>query len=341
MVLSERKLKILNAIIDEYILNGIPVGSRILAKRSGLGVSAATIRNEMADLEEYGFLQQAHTSAGRTPTHKAYRLYVDTLMNASFLNETEATHIKHYYNQRLSELKDIVAVTAKALSEMTNLTSIVSAPELALVQVRRIQIVKVTEDRALLIMVLNTGIIKDILVPVPRDMDDAYFDMISGFLSQRVRNMSLQDAIDIVSSSINSELDSHKIFLNNIFDAVQQESQKTLILDGAQYIFDQPEFKDLQKAKNFLQLLDQKDTLYSILKNTSEMEFTIKIGNENEIDSLKDMSVITATYTVQGKSIGSFGVIGPTRMNYSKVCSVLSAVGANLNDILTCFLEDT
>ena len=172
-MITERQLLILQAIIDDYILTGIPVGSRTLSKRQDISFSSATIRNEMADLEEEGYLEQPHTSAGRMPSEKAYRLYVDTLMKVSALNTEEAGAIRAYFDNKYGEMEKVIRTTAKVLSDMTNMTSVVLPPQLSRIDVKRIQLVKISETKMLIIFVFNTGMIKDMMVAVGEELEPA------------------------------------------------------------------------------------------------------------------------------------------------------------------------
>lgn len=342
MQLTQRKLLILQAIIDDYILTGIPVGSRTLSKREDMHLSSATIRNEMADLEEGGYLEQPHTSAGRMPSDKAYRLYVDTLMRVSKLNENEMRYINGYFGAKMGEIEQVIATTARVLSDTTNLTSVVLPPQLAKIEINRIQIVRLTGQRALLLFVFNTGMVKDVFINISEDLDNSYLEMVSNLLTDKVRNLTLHEAVSAVRGVLAGDMAAHRQFVESLLDAVrtnaQGQSAKEVVLGGAQNIFNHPEYRDVDKAKNFLQLLETREPLFELLSQATDMEFTIRIGKENDIDELKDMSVVTATYKVGGRSLGSFGVIGPTRMNYARVLSVLNFVGSSMNEILKCFL---
>ena len=343
MALTDRKLLILQAIIDDYILTGIPVGSRTLSKRDDINFSSATIRNEMADLEEEGYLEQPHTSAGRLPSDKAYRLYVDTLMRTSHLSENEIRYIRGYFSNKMGEIESAINNTAKVLSDITNLTSVVMAPQISKVKLSRIQLVKLSGHRALLVIVFNTGHLKDVMIHVPEDMDSSYLDMISNMISERVRGLTLPQAMIEINKIMNGDMAVHKQFIENILTAVRSKSAEQagnqIILGGTQNIFNHPEYRDVDKARNFLKLMETKEPLYNMLSRSTDMEFTIRIGKENEIDELKDMSVITATYRVGDTNLGSFGVIGPTRMDYARVLSVMNLVGASINELLSCFVS--
>lgn len=339
-MLSERKMMILKSIIDDYILTGIPVGSRSLSKKPDLDFSPATIRNEMADLEEMGYLDKPHTSAGRMPSDIAYRLYVDRLMNINQITNQEASSIRSYFNMKMNEMEQVIDLTAKVLSDLTHHISLVGAPQLDTIKIKRIQLVKLTENRALLVIVTDSGIIKDTVLAVAGGIDDDYLNMLSNVLTQNAAEKTLVEATRIIREVCCSEIGEHKALMDEIFSAIEGSERKDVVLGGVKNILDYPEYSDTKKARELLQLLETKDMLYDMLDMTGDLEFSIKIGSENLYEEFKNMSVVTATYRVGGNKIGSFGIIGPTRMDYGKVISVLNYVGLSLNDILSCFLEN-
>lgn len=341
MGLSQRKRMILKAIIDEYINTGAPVGSRTLSKREEIDISSATIRNEMADLEEMGYLYSPHTSSGRQPTDLAYRLYVDELLKKPAVDEKEMEFVKNYMESGSEEITSLMNKTAKLLSDTTHLTSVVLAPQISELTVSRIQIVKITGHRLLLLIIFNDGTVKDLTVP-SHGWNEDDVDAASDQISKRVRGKTLPEAYRLLYDDIPEEYSAQRDILKNVMETVDGEAiaqkDRRLILGGANNIFDHPEYKDVDSAKNFLQLLETRQPLYEMLSKATEMEFTIKIGKENDIDELKNMSVVTATYKVGDKNLGSFGVIGPTRMDYAKVLSVLSCVGKSMNEIMQCYI---
>ncbi len=338
--LSGRKLSILKAIIDDYIDIGIPVGSRTLSKKTDLNYSPATIRNEMADLEELGYLDKPHTSAGRTPSDLAYRLYVDRMMHIGKLSKEETAFIGTYFNKRISEISQVLDTAARALSDVTNHIALISAPQLSDVTIKRIQLVKITEAKAMLIFVADNGLVEDTVIFVPPRLQAQDLERLSNMLTEAVRDIPAAEAAEKIQEISANAIMEQKLVMNEVFEAINRNrTRKEMIMEGAQNIFRYPEYKDVAKAQHFLELLDTKDRLYALLGSATDLEFSIKIGSENECEDFRDMSVVTATYKVGGKNIGSFGVIGPTRMNYARVLSVLNYVGMSLNDILACFVE--
>jgi heat-inducible transcriptional repressor len=343
MDLNERKLGILKAVVDDYILNGLPIGSRTISKRHGIELSSATIRNEMADLEELGFLEQPHTSAGRIPSQKAYRFYVDRLMRIAKLNSDEANRIKGYFEEKMAEVSQVIERAAQVLSETTHHISMVLRPQLKKSVIRRIQIVKLTEKKAILLFVTDSGLVNDTVITVPEGITISHIEMLSNLLTDKLSGKTLDEAEADLKMCMRETVCMDSEFITDIMNAidmsVEPQGGKGIVLGGTQNIIDYPDYMSVEKARNFLSLLETKDMLYDMMKKASSFEFSVTIGQENEAHELFDMSVVTATYKVEGKTLGSFGVIGPTRMDYSKVVSILGYVGNSLSSILSNFLE--
>ena len=344
MELSDRKLAILKAVIDDYIMTGLPIGSRTISKKHGIELSSATIRNEMADLEELGFLVQPHTSAGRIPSHKAYRYYVDRLMKVVKLNSVEAENIKRYFQDRMSEVNEVLEKAAQALSDTTHHISMVLKPQLKQSIIKRIQFVKITERKAILLVVTDAGLVTDTVIVVPEGMSSDYMEMISRLLTEKLSQKTLEDAEADLRRSLEEHLRLRKEFVSDLLSAietsVEPQGEKGIVLGGTQNIIEYPDFMSIEKAKSFISVLQTKEMLYDMMKKATRLEFSVTIGQENEVKELQDLSVVTATYKVGGKSLGSFGVIGPTRMDYSRVISILGFVSQSLNSILSEFVEE-
>ncbi len=343
MDLNERKLGILKAVVDDYILTGLPIGSRTISKNHGIDLSSATIRNEMADLEELGFLEQPHTSAGRVPSQKAYRFYVDRLMKVAKLNEAEANRIKSYFQEKMAEVEQVIEKAAKVLSDTTHHISMVLRPQLKKSVLRRIQLVKLTERKAILLLVTDAGLVNDTVISIPEGITISDIEMLSNLLTDKLSGKTLEEAESDLSLCLREKICNNGEFVGDIINAidlsVEPQGEKGIVLGGTENIIDFPGYMSVEKTKNFLALLETKDMLYDMMKKATSFEFSVTIGQENEAEELYDMSVVTATYKIGGKTLGSFGVIGPTRMDYSKIVSILGYVGKSLNSILANFLE--
>ncbi|NLI61091.1 MAG: heat-inducible transcription repressor HrcA [Clostridiales bacterium] len=339
MKLDQRKLNILQAIIDDYIISAEPVGSRTIAKKYNLGISSATIRNEMADLEEMGYLEQPHTSAGRIPSDKGYRLYVDCLMTTRVLSLPQANYIKELYKKSTNQIEQIIFQTSRILSTITNYTAVVLEPKLNEVLIKHIQLVPIDRRCALLVVVTNTGIARDTIIRISEGVDSDYLYRISNMLNQLYKDKSLDDISLEPLINMQKNVAKNREFFNSLIDAltvsIDIEDAREVYLGGTSNIFNYPEYQDIIKAKEFLDLMEQKDLLYRLLIGSRGNGVSVTIGQENEYKELQDYSVITATYNAGSQPLGILGIIGPTRMEYSKAISVMDFMGETLSQYLT------
>lgn len=343
MELDARKMRILQAIIDDYILTASPVGSRSISKRADFNLSSATIRNEMSDLEEMGYLEQPHTSSGRVPSHKAYRLYVNNMMRRAQLTKDEQRMIRSYFTHRMDEIEGIMKQTAAALSEVTRYTAMVLPPQLHAVRLKHIQIVPVAAERALVVMVTDAGLVRDAMIRIPDSMDARHMERLSNMLTERFRDHRLDEITQIDLSQLAEELSVERAFFTSMLDAMERNMQPdahAVELSGSTNMLAFPEYADMNKAKTFLSAIEGKDTLYHMLKKASTMEFSITIGPENDQEELSDCSVVTATYKVGDDPMGTFGIIGPTRMHYARVLSILEFMRMSLSEALLGIMDD-
>lgn len=341
MQLDERKLSILKAIIDDYIMTATPVGSRTISKRQGIGLSSATIRNEMSDLEELGYLEQPHTSAGRIPSDKAYRLYVNNILVRTPLSQAEQAAIQAHFTRRLDEVEDVVKQTAWVLSNVTHYTSLVLAPQLHAARLRHIQLVPLTEDKALAVVVTDAGMTQDSVIRVPADLDARGLEKLSRMLTERFYDMRIDKIAASMGSLLQEQLGAHKELLDSLLEALQRRgAARNVELAGANNVLNHPEYYDLDRARSFLAAIEAKDYLYQRLLNAAKLEFTVTIGNENPKPDMKDLSLVTVTYRIGEEPLGTLGVIGPTRMDYNRVLSILSYVGESLSQTLTNLIEE-
>ena len=334
MTMDARKFRILQAIIDDYILTAIPVGSRTISKKYEMGLSSATIRNEMSDLEELGYLDQPHVSAGRIPSAKAYRLYVDQLLQNGSIRTGDAADVRAYFTNRAQQMEDVISRAAQALSGLTHYTSLVMSPKGAELRIRTLQLVPVSSQSALLVIVTDGGIMRDSVIRVGNDMDSDALYAVSRMLTERLSGHTLSEALALIKET-ERDMQAERPVLSGVaefLNAVDSEGGKAkLTLGGASNILNFPEYSDVEKARCFLSVLETKD---KIIANQGEMAFTVRIGPETGIPELEDCSLVTATYRLSDNTHGTIGVIGPTRMQYGRVLSVLSAMGKQLTDLL-------
>lgn len=337
MPMDARKFRILQAIIDDYILTAIPVGSRTISKKYEMGLSSATIRNEMSDLEELGYLDQPHVSAGRVPSAKAYRLYVDQLLQNGAIRSDDAESIRTYFGTRARQMEDVIGRAAQAISGLTHYTSLVMSPKGAELHIRNIQLVPVSSQSALIVIVTDGGIMRDTVIRVSGDLDADALYAISRTLTERLGGHTLSEAQGLLSGAVEEMRGSREVMegVAGFLDMVENDSSKTkLALGGTSNILNYPEYSDVEKAKGFLSVLETKEKLIKLLENHGGMAFTVRIGPETGIPELEDCSLVTATYRLSDNTHGTIGVIGPTRMQYGRVLSVLSAMGKQLSDLL-------
>lgn len=342
MDLGNRKRLILQAIIEDYINTAEPVGSRTISKRYLTGTSPATIRNEMSDLEEMGFIEQPHTSSGRIPSDKGYRLYVDKIMKQNTVNDAQREMIKNEFLDTLGEIDKLVKHASKLLSQMTQYTSIVMAPQLRRTSIKQIQLIRIDNATVLAVIITDAGIVKNSVLRLIQDVHPEVLIRISNMLNERLAGLSMEEIEGFDVEYMRDNSFGHM----EIIEQVVPELIQTLFYsdtadvyhDGVSNILNLPEYSDINKARSFLNTMEEKDLLFKVLNNVKG-DVSVRIGSENAIEQFKDCSLITATYKINGKTIGSVGIIGPTRMEYSKAISIVECMTDYLSDMLTNILK--
>jgi len=336
-MLSERQKLILSAIVDDYIRSAEPVGSRSISKRGDVSFSPATIRNEMADLEELGFLEQPHTSAGRIPSNKGYRYYVDHLLQTGLLTNQEISQIKHELVDRILQIEQVIQQVSVILSNLTNYTSIVLGPEIFNTSLRHLQLLPLGDNRAVAIIVTNSGHVENKVVEIPEGLPISEIEKTVAIMNAKLTGVPLVQLRSKLYTEIASELRKHvtnyEELIQSIDSAFQSESENRLFMSGTTNMLTQPEFKDVDKVKAFLDALDQTDTMMRLFLGAQE-GIQVRIGAENSVEAINNCSLITATYSLHGKPIGTIGILGPTRMEYGKVINLLGYFSRDLTKIL-------
>ncbi|MBW9147398.1 heat-inducible transcriptional repressor HrcA [Clostridium sp. CM028] len=346
MEMDERKIKILQAIITDYINNGEPVGSRTIAKKYDLGISPATIRNEMSDLEELGYIEQLHTSSGRKPSDKGYRLYVDRLMELTKLSNEEEYMIKnHLINAALYEVDKIVKQATQMLSLLTNLTSIVKAPSVQKSCIKYIQLMNLDAESILFVIITDSGIIKNNVIKIRKPIGSDSIAKLNNMLNFRLRKLTIEQINLEVINNLKRDLAFYQEIFDGIipalYDSLSGVETSEVYIQGAANIFNYPEYNNITKAREFLVLVDNKESINSLLGvGDITGNITIKIGGENFVECARECSIITAVYSASGIPLGSIGVIGPTRIPYGKVISVLTGIVKELNDNIAQIYDD-
>jgi heat-inducible transcriptional repressor len=340
--LDERKNSILHAIIQEHIITASPVGSRTIAKKYDLGVSSATIRNEMADLEELGYLEQPHTSAGRVPSDKGYRYYVDILMKNKGVNSDKLVKTLSEISKNRHGIHGIVSSMTTMLSEFTKYATMISEPEFKDLKISELQLMKVTQNKLLLVIVTDNGFVSDKLITIKEDLDKRKIRYINNFLINKIRDKDITDLTDQYFKEIENQLVrkinlSHQLFtiINKEIDELIKPEDGKIYIGGTSYILDQPEFNDIDYLKKVLNILDHEDTLKKLIKAKNNKELEVRIGHENEIEEMQRCSVVIANYSIGDKAVGKIGVLGPTRMEYPRVISTVNIVSDILSKIIS------
>lgn len=336
MELSERKLKILQTIISDFIRTGEPVGSRTLSKKYNMGVSPATIRNEMSDLEEMGFLTHPHTSAGRVPSDKAYRMYVNNFMKKYELPDEEKRVIAQKLTSNFVELEKTIQYAASLLSEITNLTSFALTPQKDEDILKYINLVPLEYNSVVLMIVSESGKIINTSLQLDVSYTEENLNILSKALTYDYKGKTISEALkgDIIRSFEHDIIAMGALAQNvmpNFMKTLERMLDVDLYMDGLANIFSIPEFNDMDRAKMFLEMLNKKEELTKVLVSR-DSGIIITIGDENVEDILPSCSLITATYHIDGKLLGKIGVIGPTRMKYDEVTSVIEYMTENLNN---------
>jgi heat-inducible transcriptional repressor len=347
MILDDRKLRILQAIIDDYINTAEPVGSRTIAKKHELGLSSATIRNEMADLEEMGFLEQPYTSAGRVPSDKGYRLYVDQLMKINELSENDVEKIRDAMDVRINELSQLIRNASVVMSKFTKYTSLAVTPHNKKSVLKAVQVVPIEPGKALVIIVTDTNIVRNSLVRVAENITPDFIIQVSNVLNEKLRGFTLEMLkTDILTNEMEQLTSLPYGLIKPVFDGIEDLirtiDKPEVYLEGATNILNFPEFKEVEKAKEFLSILDEKKIVSDLLINDlyNDNDIVIQIGNENIIEGIKDCSLVAASYSVGNHIIGTIGIIGPTRMEYSKVVSSMNYIRNKINQEILKLLGD-
>ena len=334
MALNDRKIEILQAIINNYIETAEPVGSRTIAKKYNLGISSATIRNEMSDLEEMGFILQPHASSGRIPSDMGYRLYVDHLMQKKELGEEEQRYLQSIISRDISQIDFLMEETAKALSVLT----IISEPKGQRTRMKQIRLIPLDSASVLLVIATEGNFIKNHVIKmgcVPTE--EKIFDI--GFcLNRLLQGCALREIDTLLVARMQEELWEYRELLPPILKAIEttmRSAEKVqLHMSGTKNILAFPEFADIQKAKSLFQALEEKDVLVTLLEESKNNDLQVLIGSENTVQSMQDCSVITATYKMGDNTRGTIGIVGPTRMDYSQVISVLNGMVQNIEKVL-------
>lgn len=330
--LDKRKKKILQAIIEEYIETAEPVSSGNLVKQ--LECSSATIRNEMAELEKNGFLEKPHTSAGRVPSQKGYRYYVDELVRDDKLTKKEMEIIKDRLETKVNALEDLTKIATTTLSEITHYTAITIAPDVNNHIIIDIKFVLLGSRVLMAVILTDSGVIRESIIKFDEDITQEQVEDLTNIFRNKLVGKPLEAMNSPLEEFIMEEMQTSITIIKKVIEEINKiiiESQQ-VYLDGANKVVDMPEFKKVDVAKDFLNVLDAKDLVADVLNTGVADNINIYIGEETEKEQLKNFSIVTFNHLLEGKDIGTIGIIGPTRMDYSKVISVMKYISKKIND---------
>lgn len=337
MQLDDRKWKILRAIIKTYLETGEPVGSRTISKYADLNLSSATIRNEMSDLEELGYILQPHTSAGRIPSDKGYRLYVDQMMEEK---DKEVTEMKELMIQRQDKMDLVLKQAAKVLAANTNYATMITTPQYRRTKLKFIQLSLVSEEQILVVVVAEGNVIKNKILRIVHNLDNETILKMNILLNSSLDGLTIEEINLSKIAKLKEQAGIHSEIVNSVLDAVadaiQMEEEMEIYTSGATNFFRYPELSDSEKASELISTFEEKKQLAAFVNETIERQETgiqVYIGNETPVQTMKDCSVVTATYDLGDGMQGTIGIVGPKRMDYDKVVSTLKTLMVQLDHI--------
>lgn len=337
--LNERKSKILQTIIDEYISTAEPVGSRAISKKNELGLSSATIRNEMADLEEMGYLIQPHTSSGRVPSDSGYRFYVNALMTRYQNSVENMEKLQFDFEKRVTQLEMLVKKMRLALSAVTDYTTFITTPDFKKSVIKKIDLLSLSPGTILVILITADGVVKNKIISADigedelADMRDKVNEEFAGIAANEITHQKIASFQENIKTSMNPK--SFIEILGFIYETIEMLDEQEVYIDNAKSILQYPEYNDLDKARKMFGFLENPKNLKSVMKAGDENSgVSVTIGSENDAEELKDCSLITVNYSVGGKAAGKIGIVGPKRMNYDQVIRSLESVSEHIDKIL-------
>ena len=332
--MNDRKKQILQAIIEEYIQTAEPVSSNSIVEKYKLNYSSATVRNEMASLEKEGFLDKPHTSAGRIPSAKGYRFYVDELLKEDNISLEEVVYLQSKLQTKVNQMEDLTKITTNTLSEITHYPTVSIGPNKHNQIIEDIKFVLLGTRTMMAIILTDSGIIKETIIKFDEDITEEQVNTLNFIFNNKLKGKPIQ-AIDrpleeYIFSEMNYSLKVIKPIMEQLGKVIKEEAK--IYLEGANKAFELPEFKSLEVAKNFVNLIDTKQVMLDLINTGFAQDINVYIGDENDNEQLKDFSIITFKHRYQDKDLGTIGIIGPKRMDYSKVISVMKYISKKINE---------
>lgn len=331
-MLNDRKKEILQAIIEEYIQTADPVSSKAIVEKYQIDCSSATVRNEMAELEKKGYLDKPHTSAGRVPSAKGYRFYVDELIKEDSLSLEEIIYIQSKLQTKVNQMKDLTKITTNTLSEITHYPTVSIGPNKYNQIIEDIKFVLLGTQTMMAIILTDSGIIKETIIKFDEDITEEQVKTLTFLFNNKLKGKTLDYIDRPIEEYIFSEMTESLDVITTILEEIKKviNAEDDVYYEGANKVFELPEFKDFEMAKNFINVLDEKDTMIGKLNESIDDDIHIYIGDEKD-NELKDFSIITFNNKVHGKSVGTIGIIGPKRMDYAKVIAALKYINRRMN----------
>lgn len=325
-MLSDRKKKILRAVVSENIEKPQTVSSKELKEKYFEDLSSATIRNELMALEEMGYLFQPHTSAGRLPTAEGFKKYINELMPEKALTTAELEQLKNDFDSKINGMEDLAGVVAKSLSSLTDYASVVYINRLAPAMIESIKLVRISDTDALIIAVTDLGVIKDLIVSIDENLSDEDLVTAGRFITQVMRGKVITELnISELEEEFSLLAEKYSNLFVVVLEAIYKREDKSKVwVEGASNLLSHPEYNNPEKAKNALKLFENKEVLAPLIETGNDLEVSIKVGE----DEGQDCSVVSASYKINGKNVGTAGIIGPVRMDYAKAVSVLREVNS-------------
>lgn len=325
-MLDDRKKRILQAIVDEYVNTAEPVSSGAISKKKGLDYSSATIRNEMSELEKGGYLEKTHTSSGRIPSVKGYRLYVDELLKEDNISIEEIKYIKEKLQTKVNQIEELTKIATNTLSEITHYTTVAIGPKVTKQIIQEIKFVLLGNRMLMAVILTNAGMIKETIINFEEDIYEDQVETINLLFNSKLQGKPLEKINEPLEEYIITEMKSSANMIKTIIEqlnkVIYQESK--LYLEGTNKSFDLPELKKAETARNFINILENKSEVVDLLDSEISKDINVYIGEELDDENLKDFSIVTLKS--DEKDLGTIGIIGPKRMNYSKVISVMKYI---------------
>jgi heat-inducible transcriptional repressor len=340
--LNGREQQILHAVVHSYITTAEPVGSRTLVKRFNLDVSAATVRNTMADLEERGYLEQVHTSSGRVPTRSGYRYYIDYLMQVQELTLAERQKIESELHEKLNDADEVLRQTSHLLALVSHQTGLAEVPDESSAVVQRIELMPLAPQRIAVLMADNFGRVRTTQIHLEAPLMEDEIPVLNRFLNQHLRGVHVDRLAGVIQEKLRDFLDEQRVLAERVLQVLNLMPARRngqIFLDGATQLFEQPEFNDVIRAREVFGFLEEEDRLVEILRkaaqDNAQKRGLVIIGGEEEGFGLQGISVIASPYEVNGKAIGMIGVLGPQRMPYSRLTSLVDYTAGMVGRLLS------